>query len=117
MRSYKEQVIEPVTASDILSKARDRKAEGYRLVQICATKVSEGFEILYSFDKDHELSHLKLTIPEEEEVQSITGEYWGAFIYENEMHDLFGTGLWRAFLQTFPAYSMESKELGKEGRG
>ena len=38
MRSYKEQVIEPVTASDILSKARDRKAEGYRLVQICATK-------------------------------------------------------------------------------
>ena len=46
--------------------------------------------ILIKRIQDHELSHLKLTIPEEEEVQSITGEYWGAFIYENEMHDLFG---------------------------
>lgn len=24
------------------------------------------------------------------ELQSITGEIWSAFIYENEMHDLFG---------------------------
>lgn len=90
MRPYNEQLIIPVEASDILNKARSMKAEGYRLLQICATKVSEGFEILYSFDKDHELTHIRLTIPEEEEVQSITGEYWGAFIYENEMHDLFG---------------------------
>lgn len=90
MRSYKEQSIEPVAASELLSKARDMKNEGYRLLQICATKVSEGFEILYSFDKDHELFNLRLTIPEEEEIQSVTGEYWQAFIYENEMHDLFG---------------------------
>lgn len=90
MRSYKEQLIEPVAASDLLATVRNMKAEGYRMLQICATKVSEGFEILYSFDKDHELTNLKVTIPEEEEVQSVTGEYWGAFIYENEMHDLFG---------------------------
>ena len=25
-----------------------------------------------------------------EEVESITGIYWPAFIYENEIHDLFG---------------------------
>ncbi|MCQ4635482.1 NADH-quinone oxidoreductase subunit C [Anaerovorax odorimutans] len=90
MRSYKEQIIEPVAASDLLPTVRNMKAEGYRMLQICATKVSEGFEILYSFDKDHELTNLRVTIPEEEEVQSVTGEYWGAFIYENEMHDLFG---------------------------
>lgn len=90
MRPYNEQVMIPVAVSDLLGTARNMKKDGYRLLQICATKVSEGFEILYSFDKDHELTHLKLTIPEEEEVQSITGVYWGAFIYENEMHDLFG---------------------------
>ena len=90
MRSFKEQHIEPVAASDILMTARNMKADGYRMIQICATKVSEGFEIIYSFDKDHELFNFKLTIPEEEEVQSITGEYWSAFIYENEMKDLFG---------------------------
>lgn len=83
-------IIVPVTASDLLPKVRDLKSEGYRLVQICATKVSEGFEILYSFDKDHELQNLKLTVAEEEEVQSITADFWPAFIYENEMHDLFG---------------------------
>ena len=29
-------------------------------------------------------------VPEDMELQSITGEIWSAFIYENEMHDLFG---------------------------
>ena len=29
-------------------------------------------------------------VPENMELQSITGEIWSAFIYENEMHDLFG---------------------------
>ena len=82
--------IVPVAASDLLAKVRDLKSDGYRLGQICATKVSAGFEILYSFDKNHELLNLKLTVAEEEEVQSVTGEYWSAFIYENEMHDLFG---------------------------
>lgn len=77
-------------ASELLAKVRGLKKEGYRLGQACATKVSEGFEIVYSFDKDHELTNLRITVPEEEEVQSITGDYWCAFIYENEMHDLFG---------------------------
>ena len=90
MRAWNEQLITPVANVDLLSVVRGMKKDGYRLLQICATKVSEGFEILYSFDKEHELTNLKLTIPEEEEVQSVTGEYWGAFIYENEMHDLFG---------------------------
>lgn len=91
MRAWNELVITPVTAADLLSVVRGMKRDGYRLLQICATKVSEGFEILYSFDNgEHELTNLKLVVPEEEEVQSVTGEYWGAFIYENEMHDLFG---------------------------
>ncbi len=90
MRAWNEQLIIPVEAADLLNKVRDMKKDGQRLLQICATKVSEGFQILYSFDKDHELTNLRVTFPEEVEIQSITGEYWGAFIYENEMHDLFG---------------------------
>jgi len=91
MRAWNEQLITPVANVDLLSVVRGMKKDGFRLLQICATKVSEGFEILYSFDNgEHELTNLKLVVPEEEEVQSVTGEYWGAFIYENEMHDLFG---------------------------
>ena len=87
---YKIQNFEPITASQLVEKAQDLKADGHRLVQICATKVEEGFELLYSFDKDHYTYNYKLTIPEEEELMSITGVYWSAFIYENEMKDLFG---------------------------
>ncbi len=76
--------------AQLLDKVQDLKAEGYRLGQACCTKVSEGFELTYSFDKDHILTNLRLVIPEEEEIMSITGAYWPAFIYENEMQDLFG---------------------------
>ena len=87
---YKEQHIIPVAAGDLLEKAMDLKAEGYRLGQACCTNVADGFELLYSFDKDHTLLNLKLNITKDDEVISITGPYWPAFIYENEMHDLFG---------------------------
>ena len=79
-----------IDASELLSKVKDLKTAGYRLGQACCTKVDEGFEILYSFDKDGVLENVQITIPEDYELQSITGDYWPAFIYENEMHDLFG---------------------------
>lgn len=84
------QDIQNVTASELLGRVRNLKADGYRLGQACATTKENGFEILYSFDKDHVLLNLRLVIGEDEEVESVTKEYWQAFIYENEMHDLFG---------------------------
>lgn len=80
-------VIEPV---ELLDRVQDFRAEGYRLCQICCSKVSEGFELTYSFDKDHVLTNLRLILPEDGELTSITGIFWPAFIYENEMQDLFG---------------------------
>lgn len=80
----------PVELSQLLIKVKDLKAEGYRFGQACATVVDDTFEIIYSFDKAYELINLKLVISQGEEVESITGTYWPAFIYENEMHDLFG---------------------------
>jgi ech hydrogenase subunit D len=62
--------IEP---AQLLDKVQDLKEQGYRLGQACCTKVSEGFELTYSFDKDHVLTNLRLVIPEEEEIMSITG--------------------------------------------
>ena len=84
-------VFVPVEAFELLAKVRSMKADGYRLGQACATKCKDGhIEVLYSFDKDHSLTNLKVMVPEDMELQSITGEIWSAFIYENEMHDLFG---------------------------
>ncbi|MDR0424500.1 MAG: NADH-quinone oxidoreductase subunit C [Clostridiales Family XIII bacterium] len=79
-----------VEASNLLNVVQDLKAEGYRLGQICAAKLAEGYQLLYSFDKDHVLKNLKLPVAEVGELPSITLIYWPAFIYENEMQDLFG---------------------------
>lgn len=87
---YQQQVFIDIEPTLLVEKVSDLKGEGYRLGQACCTKVEEGFELIYSFDKDHQLLNLKLTIAEEFEIMSITGVYWAAFIYENEMQDLFG---------------------------
>ncbi|MDR0569898.1 MAG: NADH-quinone oxidoreductase subunit C [Clostridiales Family XIII bacterium] len=84
------QKIVPVAVGDILNAVQDLKGDGYRLGQMCASKVKDEFQILYSFDKDYELMNLKAVVGEGAELPSITGIYWPAFIYENEIRDLFG---------------------------
>jgi ech hydrogenase subunit D len=64
--------------------------EGYRLVQIGCTKAGDLYEINYSFDKDYHFENIRITVTQDTEIPSISGMYWNSFIYENEMHDLFG---------------------------
>ncbi|MFZ1898005.1 NADH-quinone oxidoreductase subunit C [Methanoregula sp.] len=86
-----EQSITPIDVGKLIGSVEQCRNEGYRLVQIGCTKVGDdAFEINYSFDKDYILKNLRITVTAETEVPSITGMYWGAFVYENEMHDLFG---------------------------
>lgn len=80
-------VIEP---AELVDTARTLKAGGYRMVQICATKIPGAYELTYSFDLDHELYHYRVTVPEGTAIESITDSYFAAFVYENEIHDLFG---------------------------
>ena len=79
-----------VTVSELYEKVKDLHSEGYRLGQICCTSVKDKFELLYSFDKDHQLLNLKMSVDDGQIIMSVTGIYWPAFIYENEIHDLFG---------------------------
>ncbi len=79
-----------IDVSDLLEKVQDLKSEGYRLGQICGTPKGSEMELLYSLDKDLSLLNLRLTVSYDASIPSITGIYWPAFIYENEIHDLFG---------------------------
>ena len=85
-----EQAIIPIDVGKLIGSVEQFKNEGYRLVQIGCTKVKDLFEINYSFDKNFTFKNLRITVTSETEVPSISGMYWGAFVYENEMHDLFG---------------------------
>jgi ech hydrogenase subunit D len=84
------QTLESIPVSLLLERVRRLRQEGYRLVQISATTLPEHLELTYSFDRAHTLVNLRLLIPRETGlVPSISSVYWAAFIYENEMHDLF----------------------------
>ena len=65
-------------------------AEGYRLVQIGCSTLPAAYELNYSFDKDYRFKNLRITAAPGEEVPSISMIYANAFLYENEIHDLFG---------------------------
>lgn len=86
-----EQKIIPIQVAELIEKVKGYSDSGFRLVQIGCTKSGETFEINYSFDKDYRFENLKVTLPDANvAVPSITGIYWAAFLYENEIHDLFG---------------------------
>ncbi len=74
----------------LVSTALEIKNRGYRLVQICATRTEGGYELTYSFAKGYRLKHLRFEIAEGAEIMSISNIFESAFLYENEIHDLFG---------------------------
>lgn len=78
--------IEPM---ELLSKVTALKAEGYRLVQIHCTN-KNGLELNYSFDKDYQFVNLRFFAAKDVEVTSISGIFYPAFAYENEVKELFG---------------------------
>lgn len=84
------QTFEPIAVAQLLDRVRCFRQQGYRLVQISATTLAEHLELTYSFDLGSTMAHLRLLVARETgAVPSISSIYWAAFIYENEMHDLF----------------------------
>lgn len=79
-----------VACDDIFGTAQRLHSEGYRMVQICGVTKEGETELVYTFDKDHMMESYKVHVPFGKTIRSITPEYWAAFVYENEVHDLFG---------------------------
>ncbi|SPE56501.1 EchD [Verrucomicrobia bacterium] len=85
-----EQSFEIIPVDELLVKVEGLRRQNFRLVQISATRLAEQLELTYSFDLEHRLTNLRLHVPTgDAKVPSITGVYWAAFLYENELHDLF----------------------------
>lgn len=85
-----EQTFEKIPVALLLERVSAFQQQGYRLVQICAAKMPESLELTYSFDLADRLANLRLELPLHAlKVPSVSSIYWAAFIYENEMHDLY----------------------------
>ena len=77
----------------LLARTGEFKAKGWRFVQCCATRLGEGiFELLYTFcdDATNEVASLRVRVTALDEVPTVGALYPCAFMFENEMHDLFG---------------------------
>ncbi len=75
----------------LVAEARKMYEQGYRLVQICATRVGEEIELDYSFDLNRRFVNFRFFVPSAGgRIPSISSVYWCAFTYENEISDLFG---------------------------
>ncbi len=84
------QSFEPVTVETLLDKVKALHQQGQRLVQIGATRLPDQVQLTYSFDLKGTLTNLRLALPASHpRIPSITSVYWCAFLYENELHDLF----------------------------
>lgn len=82
--------IQTILAAELLPTARRMREQGFRLVQINATRLPETLELTYSFDLNCQFENFRIQLPPEgAAVPSISSVYWCAFLYENEMHDLY----------------------------
>jgi ech hydrogenase subunit D len=75
---------------DLVETIAALRSSGYRLVQICSTTLADCYEMNYSFDKDLQFRNVRFIVRPGEAVPSISRIYSNAFLYENEIHDLFG---------------------------
>lgn len=82
------------TIDAVPSMARRRKEDGWRFVQLLAVNTEEGIDLIYSFMKDGVLQNNKVEhVAKTDSVPSITDEFLAAFVFENEVHDLFGVDI------------------------
>lgn len=74
----------------LMAEVQALKNEGQRLLTMTSVDLGESFDLLYHFDLDLRMTHLRLTVPKGESVPSISGIYFAALVIENEIQDLFG---------------------------
>ena len=82
--------IEPITLTEFMPQVIRFKMDGWHVVQLCAARLPDGYELSYSFGKGYDMRTLRLTIGTDDKVPSITQVYPGAFLQENEAAELFG---------------------------
>jgi ech hydrogenase subunit D len=83
--------ITAVSAEALVGEVAKLKVLGYRLVTLSCTELdATTLDVLYHFDKNLDLKHLRLTVSKSEKVPSISPVYFAALLVENEIQDFFG---------------------------
>jgi len=79
-----------IKIDELVAKTTEMKNKGCRLVQIGCTKTGEGiYEINYTFDIQYNFYNYRIIVENSNSIPSIQSLYSGAFIYENEISELY----------------------------
>lgn len=78
-----------IELGSLLAMAMERRAKGDRLVQIHCSRGAQ-WEIIYSFDGPEGFVHYKVQTLEKPMLKSISDFFPPAYLYENEISELFG---------------------------
>ena len=89
------QTIEEIKGESLLPAVDALRAAGWRIVQILCVASAEGCELSYSFGLGLAMKSLRFRAVAGDAVPSITPIYPAAFLYENEIRDLFGVRIER----------------------
>jgi ech hydrogenase subunit D len=85
------ETIIPVRREDLVGEVAKLKVQGHRLVTLSCTETgAETLDLLYHFDKNLALTHLRLAAAKTDRVPSISPVYFAALLIENEIQDFFG---------------------------
>lgn len=93
MENNNVQDIVEIPLGELLPTAMGKREEGFRLAQVCCAFVDEKYELSYSFAKEYDIIHYRIVIERDTKVPSVTPIYKDAFLYENEMKELFGVNM------------------------
>lgn len=82
--------VTPVPVESIQAEVWKMKADGYRFVTMTCCDEGEAHDVLYHFDKEYALKHLRVKVPKGTALPSVSGIFFAALLTENEMQDLLG---------------------------
>lgn len=87
-----ERIVE-IPLGELLPTAMGKREEGFRLAQVCCAFVDGQYELSYSFAREYDIIHYRIVVERDTKVPSVTPIYKDAFLYENEMKELFGVNM------------------------
>ena len=82
--------VSQVTLEEIPTEVWKLKTDGYRFVTMTCCDLGDAHDILYHFDKNYQLKHLRIRLPRGTALPSVSAIFFAALIVENEMQDLLG---------------------------
>lgn len=79
-----------IAKNQLLAEVQNLKNKGYRFVTMSCVDLGDSLDLIYHFDQQLQLLHLRITLLKGDIAPSISGIFFAALLIENETKDHFG---------------------------